>query len=285
MPATTPQSAPIYNEIGKTYVQTRQADPVVVAALTKALHLDQAAADEEVIDVGAGTSNYTIALAKQGVRLTAMEPSEVMQAQARRNAETNDVAARIDFVRASVERMPFADGSFARLVCTLAMHHFPDTATAVAEMARVTKPGGRVAIFTADPRKKQPIWIDDYFGFLVANAKQVYAPIKEIEGHFAPHAAGPVEITPVLLTRDFKDLFFLSCWARPHMYLDRTVCEGISHFAKSMRHPTEAGRVEVELGRLRDDLESGAWQERYGAAIDAMKEYDGGYRVVSFTRG
>ena len=43
-------------------------------------------------------------------------------------------------------RLPFLDASFDRVVCRLAIHHFEDPAPAVAEMARVCRPGGTVSI-------------------------------------------------------------------------------------------------------------------------------------------
>jgi len=42
--------------------------------------------------------------------------------------------------------LPFVDGSFDLVVCRSALHHFADPAVQVAEMARVCRPGGRVAI-------------------------------------------------------------------------------------------------------------------------------------------
>lgn len=43
-------------------------------------------------------------------------------------------------------RLPFLDGSFDLVVCRSALHHFADPAGPVAEMARVCRPGGRVAV-------------------------------------------------------------------------------------------------------------------------------------------
>jgi SAM-dependent methyltransferase len=42
--------------------------------------------------------------------------------------------------------LPFTDGAFDLVVCRAALHHFPDPAVQVAEMARVCRPGGRVVI-------------------------------------------------------------------------------------------------------------------------------------------
>ena len=42
--------------------------------------------------------------------------------------------------------LPFTDGAFDLVVCRAALHHFPDPAVQVAEMARVCRPGGRVVV-------------------------------------------------------------------------------------------------------------------------------------------
>jgi ubiquinone/menaquinone biosynthesis C-methylase UbiE len=47
---------------------------------------------------------------------------------------------------ADAGRLPFDDGSFTAVLCSNSLHHHPDPARSVAEMARVLAPGGRVAI-------------------------------------------------------------------------------------------------------------------------------------------
>lgn len=46
----------------------------------------------------------------------------------------------------NASRLPFLDASFDLVVCRSALHHFPDPRQPVAEMARVVRPGGRVAV-------------------------------------------------------------------------------------------------------------------------------------------
>jgi ubiquinone/menaquinone biosynthesis C-methylase UbiE len=52
----------------------------------------------------------------------------------------------IVFAAADAEALPFRDAAFDRITCRVAPHHFPDVRTALAEMARVTRPGGRIGI-------------------------------------------------------------------------------------------------------------------------------------------
>lgn len=61
-------------------------------------------------------------------------------------ARERGLADRVAFYCGDAERLPFADGTFDAVVCECALCTFPDKPTAVAEFARVLKPGGRVGI-------------------------------------------------------------------------------------------------------------------------------------------
>jgi SAM-dependent methyltransferase len=55
----------------------------------------------------------------------------------------------VEFVVGDSEHLPFPDASFTALLCSSSFHHYPHPAEALAEMARVLRPSGRVVI--ADP--------------------------------------------------------------------------------------------------------------------------------------
>ncbi|MEQ8954056.1 MAG: class I SAM-dependent methyltransferase, partial [Gammaproteobacteria bacterium] len=61
----------IYDRIGKTYTATRKADPRIARHLKELLQLPPGS---RLIDVGAGSGNYSFALAEMGYRITAVEP-------------------------------------------------------------------------------------------------------------------------------------------------------------------------------------------------------------------
>ena len=65
------------------------------------------------------------------------------------------------FLCASAQSLPYEGGMFDAVICTVAFHHFPDPAQALAEMRRVLRPGGTVVI--ADPCRDQSplVWVWD----------------------------------------------------------------------------------------------------------------------------
>jgi ubiquinone/menaquinone biosynthesis C-methylase UbiE len=78
----------------------------------------------------------------QRVRYVGVDVSAAMLDRARRRAVPRD--ADVEFVEASIERMPFGDGEFDLCVCFNGLHCVPDPGAAVAEMARCLRPGGRL---------------------------------------------------------------------------------------------------------------------------------------------
>jgi SAM-dependent methyltransferase len=96
-----------------------------------------------VLDHGCGHGMAAVVLARRGARVTALDLSERYLAEARRRAEANGVA--VQFVQADGERLPFADGTFARVWGNAVLHHL-DVGTAAREVRRVLRPGGR-AVF------------------------------------------------------------------------------------------------------------------------------------------
>jgi SAM-dependent methyltransferase len=64
----------------------------------------------------------------------------------------------IDWRRADVQRLPFPDACFDRVVCQMALMFFADRTAAAAEMARVVRPGGTVAVMAPASLPEQPAW-------------------------------------------------------------------------------------------------------------------------------
>ncbi len=105
------------------------------------------------VDVGAGTG-VNIGLFPPGVsELVMVEPDPHMLK--RLNAKLEESGERGSAIRASAESLPFADSSVDTVVFTLVLCTVPDPAAALAEAARVLRPGGRL-LFVEHVRSDDP---------------------------------------------------------------------------------------------------------------------------------
>lgn len=103
-----------------------------------------------VLDAGCGTGAYAEAIVDRVGRVEAIDLSAGMLAQARAKLARQTAAGRIGFHRAPVTDLPFADETFDGVMINQVLHHldaadhdaFPVLRRAVAEAARVLKPGG-----------------------------------------------------------------------------------------------------------------------------------------------
>src|ERR1700733_9124695 len=97
------------------------------------------------IDLACGPGTYTRPLAARVRHAIGADLTPAMVEKARAEA-ARDGIANIEFVCADIYALPFADGSAGIVSCGYAFHHMTDPERALAEMARVVQPGGRVAI-------------------------------------------------------------------------------------------------------------------------------------------
>jgi ubiquinone/menaquinone biosynthesis C-methylase UbiE len=101
-------------------------------------------AGAKLLDVGCGTGKYMERYAAAGYNVVGVDGSEDML----RLAQQNNLTA--EFHKSSVESLPFGTASFDVLLCIEVIRYLPDPDRCIAEMARVTRPGG-VCITTAPP--------------------------------------------------------------------------------------------------------------------------------------
>jgi ubiquinone/menaquinone biosynthesis C-methylase UbiE len=110
--------------------------------LVTGLALDSA---HRVLDVATGGGHTAAALAGGCGRVVASDLTPSMLREARGTAAERR-AGNVLFTAADAEALPFRDAAFDRVTCRIAPHHFPNVHTALAEMARVIRPGGRIGI-------------------------------------------------------------------------------------------------------------------------------------------
>jgi SAM-dependent methyltransferase len=110
-------------------------------------------ADDVVADVACGPGIVATWLAARTSEVVGVDLTPTMVALATERADAAGVAGRARFVLGSMDDVPLPTGGFSLVVSRYAMHHAPDPAQAMAELARLCAPGGRIVIvdFAADP--------------------------------------------------------------------------------------------------------------------------------------
>ena len=106
-------------------------------------------AGERVLDVAAGNGNATLAAARRFARVTSTDYVPALLEKGRARAAAEGLA--IDFREADAEALPFPDASFDIALSTFGVMFAPDQARAAAEMRRVVRPGGRIAMANWTP--------------------------------------------------------------------------------------------------------------------------------------
>ena len=118
----------------------RVIPPPDPAELTALLRLPIAGC---MLDAGGGTGRVSAALRGMVGTLVVSDLSHNMLRQASAKGD-------LDAVRAHVERLPFPDHTFDRLLVVDALHHFCDQRDAIGDLLRVLRPGGRLVIEEPD---------------------------------------------------------------------------------------------------------------------------------------
>jgi SAM-dependent methyltransferase len=108
---------------------------------------------QDLLDVGTGTGgNVAIPAALRGARVVGLDVTPELLEHARRRAADADV--EVEWVEGDAQDLPFDDASFDRVISTFGAMFAPDHARAAAELVRVCRPGGRIAMVT---------WVNDGF--------------------------------------------------------------------------------------------------------------------------
>ncbi|HLI31526.1 MAG TPA: class I SAM-dependent methyltransferase [Solirubrobacteraceae bacterium] len=134
--------APGYDSMGA--LLSFGQDPRWRRALVAAI---RAGPGDHILDVATGTGMVAAALVRRyRCRVTALDQSAEMLSAARaRRAGDPLLQERLQLVEGQAEQLPFADGQFDHLTFTYLLRYVDDPAKTLAELARVVRPGGRVA--------------------------------------------------------------------------------------------------------------------------------------------
>jgi len=134
-------------------LELRAAAESEVAVRDEYVRLLGVAPGERVLDVGCGSGAVTRTLAQRvapGGRVTGVDTSSALLKVTRELAEKNGLANLIELQQGDCRALPFPDASFDAVLAATTLSHVPDPQRAIREMVRVTRPGGRVAVFDVD---------------------------------------------------------------------------------------------------------------------------------------
>lgn len=140
---------------------------------------------DHVLDVGAGFGRHVYECARRGARVVALDyaADEVVQTKDTLAAmvEAGEISAGelIGVLRGDATRLPFADGSFDVVITSEVLEHIQDDVTAIAEMVRVLRPGGRFAATV-------PAWGPEVVNWKLSD--EYHAP-KSVGGHVRIYTA------------------------------------------------------------------------------------------------
>jgi ubiquinone/menaquinone biosynthesis C-methylase UbiE len=234
----------LYNLIGVEYDETRRADE----SITRRLRAHLAPAENEnYLDAGCGTGNYTSALAGENYRFYGVDPSATMLEKARRRSGANVI-----WQKARAEDLPFENDFFAGALATLTIHHWKDLEKAFGEIDRVLKPGGKFVVFTSFPEQMRGYWLNHYFPATM-RASIAQMPARETIEAALKSAGLKIKATENYFVRDDLADHFLYCGKhRPALYLNEAIRRGISSFSAL----ADKREIETGLAELAGDIET-----------------------------
>jgi ubiquinone/menaquinone biosynthesis C-methylase UbiE len=103
-----------------------------------------------VADLGCGTGHVSSLVAPFVHRVIGVDASAAMLA-----AAEDLVPASVDLRQGALEALPIGDAEVDLVLLVLVLHHVPDPARALAEAARVLKPGGRLIVVDMQPHDRE----------------------------------------------------------------------------------------------------------------------------------
>ncbi len=98
-------------------------------------------AGSRALDIGCGICANSIRLARRGYTVSAVDYSEPILVRARENVSRNQLSDRITIGREDILNLSFPNDHFDLVLCWGVLMHIPNAERAIAELARVAKPG------------------------------------------------------------------------------------------------------------------------------------------------
>ena len=120
-----------------------------------------------LLDMGCGGGRHAFAALRRGARVVALDADGAELKSVRDMVEAMAVEGEVPApgiglpIQGDALRLPFADGTFDRIIASEVLEHIPDDRGAIAELARVLRPGGRMAVTVPSRFPERINWMLD----------------------------------------------------------------------------------------------------------------------------
>ena len=236
-----------------------------------------------LLDAGCGTGNYTRALVDLGCRVEAVDLNSGMLQVAQQKLAAEVAVGQVRFQEASIEDLPFDDGSIDAVVINQVLHHledesaegFPRHARVFQEFARVLRPGGLLLINTCTREQvRLGYWYYDLIPEVVDRLALKYIEMEPLKQLLANCGLECLErYAPLEATLQGAAYF------EPERILDPNWRDGDSTFALM-----DADRIEQMERRVRELIDAGRFEE-YFAEQDRQRTRVGQSIFIIARRG
>ncbi len=145
-----------------------------------------------ILDVGCGSGTAELHLGLSRVAGVSLFGIDIVLERVREaRAVTRKHEVRVGLAAASAARLPFASSAFDSAFCVAVLQHLADPSDAVAELSRVTRPGGRVVV--VEPDNDSQYWYSSSDAGRQAHeaATRFFRAVAEVEGDAADPVLGP----------------------------------------------------------------------------------------------
>jgi len=122
--------------------------------------------EDDILDAGCGYCYHAIRFANAGLSVTAIDFSPAALAAAATNLAAKKMIDRISLQQSDLRKLAFENDTFSFINCWGVLMHIPEVENALAELARVLKPGGRIAIMENNVRSLHVVVWERIVGLL-----------------------------------------------------------------------------------------------------------------------
>jgi ubiquinone/menaquinone biosynthesis C-methylase UbiE len=191
---------------GDYALASRVAEAEQLARMVHAKDSDRA------VDLACGPGTLALRFAQHVRWICGLDLTPAILERARRSAADQGLA-NLDFAIGDAQSLPFADGSLDIAVTSYSLHHLPDAARTIGEMARVVKRGGRVGILDIFlPNDPEVSDLNNRIEILRDASHTRTLARKEFESQFAAHGLRILEIGVEENSRSFDHWMLVAGW-------------------------------------------------------------------------